>query len=219
MGKYLRAAERLSDHLWLLRGVFDRPERHRLACALAAETLGCHAHGLALTTDTNGRPTLNAPLSLNLSYRDGLLLVGMADSAMGVDVEWVDGDYADVARDQFSPGECRWLASIRQPDAFTRLWTGKEAVLKATGQGIALGMAEPDFAPLLRLGLPFEASECEIDYGGRIFGLHWRALTGNRPALAASALLRHPLVTIFLLTFSCPRAAPPCGPKRGDGVI
>lgn len=206
MGKHLKAAERLSDHLWLLRGAFDRPERHRLACALAAEMLGCDVGDLVLTTDTNGRPTLNAPLCISLSHRDGLLLIGLADTAMGVDVEWVEGEYLDVARDQFSPGECRWLASVHQPDAFTRLWTAKEAVLKATGQGIALGMVEPDFAPLLRHGLPFEASECEMDYGGRTFSLNWQKLAGDRPALAASAVLRHPLVTFSCLPF--PASAP-----------
>lgn len=208
MGKHLKAAERLSDHLWLLRGVFDRPARHRLACALAAEMLGCHPPELVLTADTNGKPYLNAPLGVSLSYRNGLLLVGLADTALGVDVEWVEGEYSDVAHDQFSPGECRWLDSVHQPDAFTRLWTAKEAVLKATGQGIAQGIAEPDFTPLLRPGLPFEASECEIDYGGRIFAMHWQKLAGNRPALAATAVLRHPLVTFSCLPFPAPAPRP-----------
>jgi 4'-phosphopantetheinyl transferase len=208
MGKHLRAAERLSDHLWLLRGAFDRPERHRLACALAAEMLSCAPHGMALTTDTNGRPTLNAPLCLSLSYRHGLLLVGLADTPMGVDIERVDGDFPAVAHDQFSAGECRWLDSVHQPDAFTRLWTGKEAVLKATGQGIALGMAEPDFSPLLRQGQPFEAAECEIGLGNQTFGLQWRTLAEDGPALAASAVLRHPLVTFSCLPFPAPAPHP-----------
>lgn len=206
MGKYLGAVERLSDHLWLLRGVFDRPERHRLVCALAADTVGCAANDVALTTDTSGKPLINAPLCLSLAYRHGLLLVGMAKTATGVDVEWIEDEYSDVARDQFSPGECRWLNSVHQPDAFVRLWTAKEAVLKAIGQGIVLGMAEPDFSPLLRLGLPFEADTCEIGHGSQHFAVQWRKVEVPRPALAVSAVLRHPLVTFPCLPF--PALAP-----------
>ncbi|MBC7906788.1 MAG: 4'-phosphopantetheinyl transferase superfamily protein [Rhodospirillaceae bacterium] len=208
MGNYLEAAERLSDYLWLLRGEFDRPARHRLACGMVAEMLGCGTD-VVLLTDTNGKPTLsNGPLCLSLSYRDGMMLLGAAPTAIGVDVEWVGGDYSDVARDQFSPRECRWLASVHQPDAFTRLWTAKEAVLKATGQGITKGMAEPDFAPLLRLGQPFDLAECNIAFDGLTFGLHWQTLAGDRPAMAASAILHHPLVTFSDHPFPFPAPAP-----------
>lgn len=223
MGKHLGAAHRLSDHLWLLRGVFDSSARSRFVCDIVAETLGCGRHDVVVATDAHGKPYLSAPAQANLcfslSHRDDMVLVGTADHAIGVDVEWADCAYLDVARDQFSQDEYRWLQSIDQTDGFARLWTAKEAVLKANGQGITLGMIEPDFSPLLRLGQAFDCAECPMDFAGQTYDVRWWTIGGDRPALAVSAILRHPLVTFSCLSF--PALAPhlSSGSERGDGVL
>lgn len=195
MGTYLQAAERLSDQLWLFRGHHDRDARHRQACRVLAGQLGCDEGSVLLRADERGKPHVAAPrsdLCVSLSHRPGMVLIGIAPAAIGVDVEWVE-DGSDVAGQLFGPAESHWLGSVDQADAFARLWTGKEAVLKAAGQGVALGVAEPDFAPHLRPGHPFLSATCAVAFAGDIYSVRWHALVADgRTAMAASAVLAMP---------------------------
>ncbi|UQX03441.1 4'-phosphopantetheinyl transferase superfamily protein [Streptomyces sp. RerS4] len=97
----------------------------------------------------HGRPAVEgAPLHFSLSHcagrEAGLVLVGVAPEAIGVDVEPVSGP-ARVATvlHRLHPAEQAELTSLpvpRRTVAFTRLWTRKEAFLKATGSGLARGL-------------------------------------------------------------------------------
>ncbi|NJN85382.1 MAG: 4'-phosphopantetheinyl transferase superfamily protein [Leptolyngbyaceae cyanobacterium SL_7_1] len=84
---------------------------------------------------------------------------------MGIDVEYLRPiEAATLARRFFMPREYNWLTS--QPveqwqAAFFRLWTAKESVLKATGEGLAalshleIGVAgDRHCSPVLRLDKP-----------------------------------------------------------------
>lgn len=90
-----------------------------------------------------------------MSHRGEWLLIGFHPSGdAGVDLEWEDDalDVLQLARDHYSAGEYAALAAMAQPGRlplFFRLWCAKEAVLKATGRGIAEGLQQPDFAPVL----------------------------------------------------------------------
>lgn len=109
---------------------------------------------------TNGKPALSPELSrgrihFNLSHSEDLALVAVTCVGMvGVDVEWVRAiDDADglVAR-FFSPREnelFQKVPSSEKPAAFFNLWTRKEALLKATGEGItrSLSLVEVSFLP------------------------------------------------------------------------
>jgi len=68
---------------------------------------------------------------------------------VGADLEFLreTSDILDLARRFFQPAEfaaIAQLAETEQQQAFFRLWTAKEAVLKALGCGLA-GLAEVEF--------------------------------------------------------------------------
>ena len=103
----------------------------------------------------HGKPALRdaARLRFNLTHCAGAALVAIADGVeVGVDVEATGGrarPYAALARRYFRGTEADWIAA--QPaasvqSAFVALWTAKEAVLKATGRGIAFGLERLEFA-------------------------------------------------------------------------
>jgi 4'-phosphopantetheinyl transferase len=93
--------------------------------------------------NTWGKPVVVPPLSapgFNLSHSGDLLAIAVAGAEVGVDVERLRpmAHLDEVARHVFHPRELRWLA--RQPQAlpaFFRLWTLKEALLKAAGTGFS----------------------------------------------------------------------------------
>jgi len=205
MGNYVSDISRLSDHLVLLKAVADRPARRRLACLYLSDMLG---HHVAVDYDAHGKPRLaGGGLCVNFAHRDGWLLVGTAAEEIGVDVELVQPGL-DIARSHFSPGEAQWLAQSRQADAFTRLWTAKEAVLKAAGFGIVSGLAEPDFSAYLRPGAPFALDACDVAYGGASFRINWHLIADPcRPAVACSAI-RHSPDTLCRVTLPAPAPRP-----------
>lgn len=96
----------------------------------------------------NGKPTLqidqDAPrLHFNLSHSGDLGVVAITRVApVGVDIEHVReiADLDGIAARFFSPDEQSQLGAIpasERQSAFFRCWTRKEAVIKATGEGLA----------------------------------------------------------------------------------
>jgi 4'-phosphopantetheinyl transferase len=99
----------------------------------------------------HGKPQLAGAtgLQFSVSHSGGSVVVAVArDSAVGVDVEEVGtpepAELADTAELVLAPSERRRVArwpERRRPQAFTTYWTRKEAVLKATGQGLTTSPA------------------------------------------------------------------------------
>ena len=98
-----------------------------------------------------------APLARSLSARvsrsatDGLAAWGASLVApIGVDVQGAPASLEpDVVRAALHPDEARWLAAQAQPEqACAALWSGKEAVLKAFGVGLAWSPREVLAAPV-----------------------------------------------------------------------
>jgi 4'-phosphopantetheinyl transferase len=95
----------------------------------------------------HGKPTLAAPapgaLQFSVSSNQGLALYAFSwQQRVGVDVERVRGDPLDaaVARRLFSPAEFRAMQGLSEPARsrlFFEWWTAKEAVAKATGDGLS----------------------------------------------------------------------------------
>jgi len=107
---------------------------------------------LVFETGEHGKPHLrDAPsLQFNLSDADGLALIGVAvERPLGIDVERHRDDptLIEVADRFFSPGEVRALRGVdpgRRLEAFFRIWTRKEAFIKAVGEGLARDLASFD---------------------------------------------------------------------------
>jgi 4'-phosphopantetheinyl transferase len=98
--------------------------------------------------DAGGKPAIDtrmkAPnIEFNLSHTRGLVAAAVASrGAIGVDVERIDEAKADfaVAEAYFAPAEVALLKRAPPADRplfFFRLWTLKEAYVKAIGAGLA----------------------------------------------------------------------------------
>jgi 4'-phosphopantetheinyl transferase len=111
--------------------------------------LGVPASSVELTTDERGRLSVAGPTQLAVSSSSsgdvGLLAVA-SRRQVGADVAST-GEVHDVpgfARRVATPRESAALGALgaeARRDALARLWTRKEAYLKATGEGISEGVA------------------------------------------------------------------------------
>jgi len=112
--------------------------------------------GIRFDYEPNGKPVLkDQPIRFNVSHSEGEGVFAFClDRAVGVDVEWRRplADMNDLARRFFTGNESRLLASRLGDDKqelFYKLWTCKEAYLKAVGVGLLI--------PLDQVEVKFEA--------------------------------------------------------------
>jgi 4'-phosphopantetheinyl transferase len=123
--------------------------RFRVARGALRELLGRYLDvlpaGIAIARRPGGKPVLEdgqAHLRFNVSHSGGLALLAFAQgSDLGVDLEKERPlpDMESIAERNFSRAEVeswRLLAPDERPSAFFRVWTRKEAFLKATGEGL-----------------------------------------------------------------------------------
>ncbi len=89
----------------------------------------------------NKKPYVAAkiPLYYNVAHAGDRILIAVSDHPTGVDVEHITRDIAieDIAQTCCSAAEQQYInTAADKPRAFYKLWTRKEALLKATGKGI-----------------------------------------------------------------------------------
>ena len=111
--------------------------------------LGQPGRAVKINRSRRGKPVLDwqahdSRLEFSMAKSDDRLLIGVANGGqVGVDLEPVDRRARNamaVARRYFSPVEASSLAALpalQAGRAFLRAWACKEAVVKASGQGIA----------------------------------------------------------------------------------
>jgi 4'-phosphopantetheinyl transferase len=106
---------------------------------------------LLFQTGAHGKPALIcAPPAFNVSHSGDYALVAVtAGPACGVDIEYQKprADEGGIARRFFSPREVEWLK--RTKDGFLRLWTAKEAIIKAVGGGLSIPLADVDVTDIV----------------------------------------------------------------------
>lgn len=153
--------------------------------------LGCGPLDIEFEQGSHGKPRLagsaeDRGLVFNVSHTHGAAVLAFArDLALGVDIEAErpHRDLERLAEACLAPAELAvWqgLAPEIRLAAFTRLWVCKEAFVKATGRGLALGLAQVAVDPALdRYGA------VPVEYGP---AWDWRLktweATGYRMALA-----------------------------------
>ena len=124
---------------------------------LAGDYLGVSAASLRFEAGRFGKPRLAEPergLQFNVSHAGShALLAFAADREVGVDVERVDDgrDVFGLAPTVFTASERRALGNVPPEERlamFFRLWTGKEAVLKAAGGGLSIPLQDFSVAPM-----------------------------------------------------------------------
>ena len=148
---------------------------------LLGRYLGADPAALQVVEGPSGKPELRGgEVRFNLAHSEGVGLCAVARVEVGVDVEVVAGrrlpDWLAIAERFFHADEVSALASWVD---FLRVWTLKEAVLKATGLGLATDPSTFSVAHVLR-----ERSG-PVALGGR----EWRCveLDLGRDAVAALA--------------------------------
>jgi 4'-phosphopantetheinyl transferase len=124
--------------------------------SVLADYLQADPRELRFAAGAHGKPALAAPfdragLFFNVAHTRGLVAVAVSGSAtLGVDVENIEARTAPlaVAARYFAACEAdalRALPPAGQQRRFYALWTLKESWLKATGRGLAAGMANVCF--------------------------------------------------------------------------
>jgi len=157
--------------------------RARLRQALAAYT-GIAARDIDLRTTPQGKPFLaldSAPIALhfNLSHSsDRVLLAFSSHGPIGVDLEDLTHERRLTATRGFicAPEEDRALESIAETEcarALLRIWTAKEAFLKATGDGLRIDPTQLRLSP----GVPYGSSDPAT--------VHW----SNHPEVASAFMI------------------------------
>ena len=132
------------------RFAFEHLKRRYFASHVAlrdtlAECTGMAASDQRFSEGPFGKPTLvNASCAFNMSHSDDVALIAVAPTGeIGVDVEVLRpvNDAIALAECNFTPAEHQQVLSAppEQRDlVFLRIWTRKEACLKAVGSGFSI---------------------------------------------------------------------------------
>lgn len=140
------------------RFVFERDRiRYGLSRGGLRQLLGrylqCDPAGLGFEYEARGKPHLcldgqRSALQFNLSHSGDWVVYGIScDRAVGIDIEQVRPlrDLRQMAQRCLTPAELEAFSQLPGEAAqgqFFEYWTGKEAFLKATGQGLTRSMTD-----------------------------------------------------------------------------
>jgi len=180
-------------------GIISPRDRRRAAVRLVrrrqviADMLDLHPRDVVLGAGENGRPCVVSPENAHLEFSasqcgDLSLLAISSDLRIGVDVESHDDlmDYARLLTWITTPDvveRVSQLSDTEQREATLRLWTRKEAYLKATGQGIGSDLAD--------VQLPLDSAPGWQEYQAGPGATRWllHDLPGPRPELIATVVV------------------------------
>ena len=170
---------------------------HALVRAALGRLCGVPPAAWRFVSDAHGKPSAwledsPAPISFNLSHTEGMAGLAIrlgAGWAIGFDLEPLARTVDLAIADRFfSPREVAWLGALpasARAAGFLRLWTLKEAFIKATGKGLTQNLAAFSFDPCPpRIRFTAELLEREADwwFEQRILGGGFVAAVGLRQA-------------------------------------
>lgn len=154
---------------------------------------------LRLGAETTGRPFLIDGGGLVFSYSKAGALAVLAvsrDGRIGVDIEEVTEkpDLPLIVEDQYSPGERLQLGRLPEDqrlEAFYRGWTAKEALVKATGEGLTSQL--PQITVELQPDRPARLVDGPWPYEAHVWGL---AAFAVAPGILGAAALDRPIEAV-----------------------
>jgi 4'-phosphopantetheinyl transferase len=165
-----------------------------LPAELAGELVLLDPDGLGRPRAQDAQDAQGRPWSLSLARAPGARALALArDGRIGVDLEVLRASGAlAAAADLFLPTERAWAASLPAAlrwRAHLALWTAKEAMLKALGQGLGFGLDQVELEPDGRGGIRLRRL-C----GSEVLARGWRiehrerSLGGRRYLVALATL-------------------------------
>ncbi len=195
------------------RFLFERdrsrfPQSHGILRSTLSGYLDLEASDLTFLYGQSGKPRLiplpgQPSLEFSLSHSGDYCVVAVGlGNPLGVDIEEIRDlpQMIDIARQYFSLGEFRQLASLTgalQRDAFFALWTRKEAMVKALGQGLdgKLDQIESGGKSVVRPQIRSEGEEVPT---------HHRSVTqlSLLPGYAAAVASLQPHVSVTIHTWN-----------------
>jgi len=168
--QYRRLMDEGETQEWLRYRVEKKRHEHLAARALVRTVLSQYApippEAWRFVRSPTGKPAIDwaqvktrlsnipseaADLEFNLSHTDGMILCAVTrGAAVGVDVEDAcrPVEFLPLARRFFAPAEIALLENLppdQVPHTFYRLWTLKEAYLKAQGAGLTTALESFSF--------------------------------------------------------------------------
>jgi 4'-phosphopantetheinyl transferase len=87
--------------------------------------------------NTNG-----VPVCYNVSHSGDWIVIAVAAAEIGVDTELINHtfEFKDIIAEYFNPGEINYINSEQSCERLFKLWTRKEALIKATAKGLDDGL-------------------------------------------------------------------------------
>lgn len=91
----------------------------------------------------NKKPTVSG-IEFNVTHSKNYIVIGISPLKIGIDIEHIDYhfNYKDITFSCFSPEELKQMSKNNTSSGFYYIWTRKEAVLKASGEGLIDNMNE-----------------------------------------------------------------------------
>ena len=133
----------------------DRKKQHSHAHSLLRECLKPYgidySENTPVTKNKYGKPSLteHPEINYNISHADGVAACIVSERVCGIDCERIKAYRPKIMPRVFDDSETAMVESLSGYDRdmmFFRLWTLKEAFVKAVGQGISYPMKEVVFS-------------------------------------------------------------------------
>ncbi len=113
---------------------------------LISDVVGMAPERIVFTYSANGKPSVPG-LEFNLAHSGDAIVIAIHRSPIGIDLERIDRavDVAGLGRVCLTAREREVMQPLPlSPEAFFRLWTRKEAWLKAVGAGLSFPLRDVD---------------------------------------------------------------------------
>lgn len=134
----------------------DKKEQHTHAHRLLRECLKPfgidYDESTPIIKGKYGKPALeeHPDIHFNISHADGICACIVSDRECGIDCERIRDFRPNILKRIFSEQEQTYFRNVPDEEkntAFFRLWTLKEAYIKAIGRGLSFPMNKAEFLP------------------------------------------------------------------------
>jgi 4'-phosphopantetheinyl transferase len=133
--------------------------RHGMVRVILGQFIHEDPAKIQIVRTKSGKPALNpegkfSDVRFSLSHTDEMVCLGITRNyEIGLDITTTNPHtpFSEITHYLFTPGEIRWLEHTipeQRPKQFFRIWSLKEAILKATGSDVSI-MKEADVSGII----------------------------------------------------------------------